>query len=49
MVALLLGKLVGPSQQMLDKKVISFAHICVEIDLNNPLLDSLEIWLGSSS
>lgn len=31
------------------KKVIFFAHIYVEIDLNNPLSDSLEKNLGSSS
>ena len=29
--------------------MISFAQICVEIDLNNPLPDSMEICLGSSS
>lgn len=36
------------AQQSLDKKVISFARICVEVDLNNPLPDSLEICFGSS-
>ena len=29
--------------------MISFARICVELDLNNPLPDSMEICLGSSS
>ena len=28
---------------------MSYARICVEIDLNNPLPDSLEICLGSYS
>ncbi|XP_059070302.1 uncharacterized protein LOC131859988 [Cryptomeria japonica] len=45
----MLGKLVTVAQQTLDHKVISYACICVEIDLNNPLPESLEIYLGSSS
>ena len=42
----LLGKLATIAHQSLDKKVISFARICVGIDLNNSLPDSLEICLG---
>ena len=45
----MLGKIIAITNQSLDKKVISYARICVEIDLNNPLPDSLEICLGSSS
>ncbi|XP_059076766.1 uncharacterized protein LOC131876024 [Cryptomeria japonica] len=45
----LLGKPTTIAHQSLDKKVISYARICVEIDLNNPLPNSLEICLGSSS
>lgn len=48
-IASLKGNPVAVSTQTLDKKVISFALICVEIDLNNPLSDSMEICLGSSS
>ncbi|XP_059077880.1 uncharacterized protein LOC131876481 [Cryptomeria japonica] len=48
-IAALLGKPAVVAQQTLDHKVISYARICVEIDLNNPLPDSLEICLGSSS
>lgn len=48
-IALLLGKLVGSATQTQDKKVISFSQIRVEVDLNNPLLDSIEFFLGTSS
>lgn len=48
-IAAVLGKPTAIAHQSLDKKVISYARICVEIDLNNPLPDSLEICLGSSS
>lgn len=48
-VASLLGKPVGPSQQTRDRKVMTFAHIYVEIDLSNPLRNSLEIHAGSYS
>ena len=44
-----LGKPTAIAHQSLDKKVISYARICVEIDFNNPLPDSLKICLGSSS
>lgn len=49
MVVALLGKLVGPSYQTLERKVMNFACICVEIDLSNPLPDSLEIHAGAYS
>lgn len=42
----LLGKPTTISQNALDKKVFSYARICVEIDLNNPLPNSLEICIG---
>ena len=48
-ISLLLGNLVRASTQTQDHKVISYARICVEVDLTNPLLDSIEIHLGSSS
>ena len=48
-IAAVLGKPTAIAHQSLDKKVISYARICVEIDLNNPLPDSLEICLGFSS
>jgi hypothetical protein len=48
-VAALLGKPMGASQKMRERKVMTFAHICVELDLSNPLLDSLEIRAGSYS
>ncbi|XP_057849635.2 uncharacterized protein LOC131060417 [Cryptomeria japonica] len=47
-IAALHGKLVVFAHQSLDKNVISYAHICVDIDLNKPLSDSLESCLGSS-
>lgn len=49
MVALFMGKLMGPSQQTQDIKVLTFACICVEIDLSKPLSDSSKIHVGSSS
>ncbi|XP_057831869.1 uncharacterized protein LOC131042571 [Cryptomeria japonica] len=49
LVASQLGKPVGPSRQTMEKKVITYARVCVEIDLNKPLPDSIEIRLGSSS
>ncbi|XP_059064720.1 uncharacterized protein LOC131044660 [Cryptomeria japonica] len=48
-ISLLLGKPVGSASQTQDRKIISFACICVEVDLNNPLPDSMEICMGSSS
>ena len=39
----------GVATQTQDRKVISFARICVEVDLNNPLPDSMEICMGSVS
>jgi hypothetical protein len=48
-ISMLLGKPVGSATQTQDRKVISFARICVEVDLNNPLPDSMEICMGSVS
>ena len=48
-IAALLGKPIAITHQSLDKKIISYARICIEINLNNPLPDSLEIFLGASS
>ena len=48
-ISLLLGRPVGSATQTQDRKVISFARICVEVDLNNPLPDSMEICMGASS
>jgi hypothetical protein len=48
-ISLLLGKPVGAATQTQDRKVISYARICVEVDLTNPLPDSMEIRMGSSS
>ncbi|XP_057862719.1 uncharacterized protein LOC131071037 [Cryptomeria japonica] len=48
-ISLLLGKPMGSASQTQDRKIISFARICVEVDLNNPLPDSMEIRMGSSS
>ena len=48
-ISLLLGKPVRASTQTQDHKVISYAHICVEVDLTNQLLDSMEIRMGTSS
>ena len=48
-ISLLLGKPVGVATQTKDRKVISYARICVEVDLTNPLPDSMKIRLGSSS
>ncbi|XP_057868067.2 uncharacterized protein LOC131075253 [Cryptomeria japonica] len=48
-IAALLGKPAAIAQNTLEKKVFSYARICVEIDLNNPLPDSLEIFIGSAS
>ena len=49
MLASMLGKLVGPSTQTLGKKVMTFARICVEIDLSRPLPDAVEMCVGSHS
>lgn len=48
-IAALLGKSVAIAQNTLIKKVFSFARIYVEIDLNNPLPESLEICIGLDS
>ena len=48
-ISLFLGKSVVSATQTQDRKVISYAQICVEVDLNNPLPDSMEIFLGPSS
>ena len=39
----------GVATQTQDHEVISYAHIYFEVDLTNPLLDSMKIFLGSSS
>ncbi|XP_059066214.1 uncharacterized protein LOC131857556 [Cryptomeria japonica] len=49
MLASMLGKLVGPSSQTLGKKVMTFARICVELDLSRPLPDAVEMCAGSYS
>ena len=41
-IATLLGKMIAIAHQSLDKKFISYARICIEINLNNPLPDSLD-------
>ena len=46
---MLLGKPIGSATQTQDRKVISYARICVEVDLNNPLPNSMEICMGSVS
>ena len=43
----MLGKPIGSSQQTQYKKVMTFARICVEIDLSKPLPDSVEVSVGS--
>ena len=48
-ISMLLAKPVGSATQTQDRKVISFACICVEVDLNNPLPNSMEICMGSVS
>jgi hypothetical protein len=42
-------KTCGSSTQTQDCKVILFARICVEVDLNNLLPNSMDIFMGSSS
>jgi hypothetical protein len=49
MLASMLGKPVGPSTQTLGKKVMTFARICVEIDLSRPIPDAVEMCAGSHS
>ena len=49
MLASMLGKPVGPSTQTLGKKVMTFAHICVELDLSRPLPDVVEMCVSSHS
>ena len=49
MLASMLGKPVGPSTQTLGKKFMTFAHICVEIDLSRPIPDAVEMCAGSYS
>ena len=49
MLASMLGKPVGPSTQTLGKKVMTFARICVELDLSRPLPDAVEMCVGSHS
>lgn len=47
LVASMLCKLVASSQQTQFKKVMTFAHISIEIDLSMPLPDSVEVSAGS--
>ena len=47
--ALVLGIPIGTSSQTLGKKVMTFARICVEIDLSRPLPDAIEMCVGSYS
>ena len=49
MLSSMLRNLVGPSTQTLGKKVMTFARICVEVDLSRPLLDAVEISASSYS
>lgn len=49
MLASMLGKPVGPSTQTMGKKVMTFAHICVELDLSRPLPNAMEMCAGSHS
>ncbi|XP_057817558.2 uncharacterized protein LOC131030678 [Cryptomeria japonica] len=49
MLASMLEKPVGPSSQTLGKKVMTFARICVELDLSRPLPDAVEMCAGSHS
>ncbi|XP_057862492.2 uncharacterized protein LOC131070841 [Cryptomeria japonica] len=49
MLAMKLGKPVGPSTQTLGKKVMTFARMCVELDLSRPLPDAVEMCVGSHS
>lgn len=48
-IALLLGRPIGPSQQTLNKRIFSYARVCVEIDLSKPLPDSIDMTVGSCS
>ncbi|XP_059066210.1 uncharacterized protein LOC131857552 [Cryptomeria japonica] len=49
LLALLLGKPVGTLSQTLGKKVMTFARICVEINLSKPLPDAIDMCAGSYS
>lgn len=49
LLALVLGIPVGTSSQTLGKWVMTFSHICVEIDLSRPLPDAIEMCAGSYS
>ena len=49
LLASVLGKPIGTSSQTLGKKVMTFALICVEIDLSQPLPDAIEMCAGSYS
>lgn len=49
MIALLLGKPNGPSQQNLNKRVLSCVYVCIEIDLNNQLSDLVAMSIGETS
>lgn len=43
LVAAQLGKPIGPSSQTMENKVITYARVFAEIDLNNPLHDSMKL------
>ncbi|XP_057828729.1 uncharacterized protein LOC131039916 [Cryptomeria japonica] len=49
MIAALLGKPVGSSSQTLGRMLMTFACICVEIDLSKPLPDAVDMCVGSYS
>ena len=49
LLASVLGIPIGTSTQTLGKKVMTFARICVEIDLSRPLPDAIEMCAGSYS
>lgn len=49
LISMVLRKPIGPSQQTLHKRIFSYVCVCVEIDLSNPLLDSIDLIVGSSS
>lgn len=49
MLTTLLGRPVGSSLQTLGRKVMTFAHIYVEIELSKPLPDAIDMCAGSYS
>ena len=49
LLASVIGNPIGTASQTLGKKVMTFARICVEIDLSRPLPDAIEMCAGSYS